>query len=382
MEIRQNDNIQQVGLLIKKFCKIILTDNDFLNHEQAEEYINNLTNNDICVLNSIKEDEDKEIRNIVLIHLINYLQSFQTAKISSPFQFDNKDNFFQYKKHFEHYYASKNNNAPIPYVFVVAFDYIQSTSDHYRIFEQFYNVRSAETNTTVLEAVKKASIEASQEAAQEAAQKAAETVYQNAKDAAQTAADLAVKKLKTDAEKVVRDASNEAQAYVKVASEAAESAMQKAQNAAKNAAAEATKIAIKNEMTNVTKSISESSVTILGIFSGIVLTVVAGLFYSSSVLESVVKTNFFKLMFISSLVGLVCFGLIVVMFRFIEKISGKTENKFFSDKIVISIMTILCAVMIGGLALYIIELNTNDETDEITTEASTCACFEEESTTE
>lgn len=145
--------------------------------------------------------------------------------------------------------------------------------------------------------------------------------------------------------------------------------MEEAKGAAKEAAEEATQNAIESKMTEVTKHISESSVTILGIFSGIVLTVVAGLFYSSSVLESVKEADFFRLMFISALIGLVCFGLIVVMFRFIEKISGKCEGTFLSDGVVKLITIILCIVMCVGFALQFDSTNDkNNKTDVISTD--------------
>lgn len=344
MEAQQNERLKKVEPLIDDFCKIILTDNDCLNHAQAEEYIDNLTDLNKSNLNLIKEDIDENIKNIALIQIISYLQGFQTGNTkvkigSSPFQFDSGDNFFHYRKHFESYYASKNNNAPIPHIYNVVFDYIQETSNHYRIFEQFYAVRSIETSDTILaktkiqaeSAVKSGVQKASEEAAQKAAESVVKTVSENAKAATRKAVD---------------DAANKAQAFAEVASETAKNAMEKAKDAAENAAKTAVDTVISKEMTNITKHISETSVTILGIFAGIVLTVVAGLFYSSSVLKSVNAASLNRLLCVSSLIGLVCLYLIVLMFRFIGKTGEQEKKKFFSDGLVIFISVVLIAIMV------------------------------------
>lgn len=362
METQQNEIIKKVEPLINSFCKIILTDSDCLNHKQAEEHIDSLKDSDKRNLNTIKNDNDKEICSIVLIQIMGYLQGFQTGdakvKVGSPFQFDSGGSFRLYRKHFESYYATQNNNHTIPYVYEVIFDYIQETSDHYRIFEQFYAVRAIETTDAILS---KTQTQA-ENAVKIGVEKAAE-------EAAQKAAESAVRKVNKVTQEVVSKASNKAEAFAQAASESAKNAMKEASAAAKTAAEEETKKVIDLKMTEVTKHISESSVTILGIFSGIVLTVVAGLFYSSSVLESVQNANFYRLMFIAALIGLVCFGLIVVMFRFIEKISGKSEVDFLSDTMVKIITVILCIVMVFGFVLQLTssrDKNNNIEESSIT----------------
>lgn len=370
METQQNEIIKKVEPLINSFCKIILTDSDCLNHKQAEEHIDSLKDSDKRNLNTIKNDNDKEICSIVLIQIMGYLQGFQTGdakvKVGSPFQFDSGGSFRLYRKHFESYYATQNNNHTIPYVYEVIFDYIQETSDHYRIFEQFYAVRAIETTDAILS---KTQTQA-ENAVKIGVEKAAE-------EAAQKAAESAVRRVNKVTQEVVSKASNKAEAFAQAASESAKNAMKEASAAAKTAAEEETKKVIDLKMTEVTKHISESSVTILGIFSGIVLTVVAGLFYSSSVLESVQNANFYRLMFIAALIGLVCFGLIVVMFRFIEKISEKCEGTFLSDGVVKLITIILCIVMCVGFVLQFYSTNDkNNKTDVISTDVY----FEKETT--
>lgn len=352
METQQTDIIKNIAPLIDGFCKIILTDNDCFNYEQAEEYIDKLTDSNKSDLNSVKEDLKKAIQDMALIQIINYLQGFHSATIGSPFQFDSGDSFFQYRKHFEEYYAVKNNNIDIPYVFRVIFDYIKSTSDHYRIFEQFYNVRVVETSDTILAKTQSQA----EEAVKAGVEKATKEATKRVEDAVNNA---------------INEASNKAQAFAEVASESAKTAMEKAKGAAEKAAEEATKNAIELEMNKVTKHISETSVTILGIFSGIVLTVVAGLFYSSSVLENINSANFFRLLTVAALVGLVCFGLIVIMFKFIEQISGKPNNtggsgnnNFFSDITVRIVTGILIVVMLVGFIFQFIFPNETESTSE------------------
>ena len=358
METQQTDIIKNIAPLIDGFCKIILTDNDCFNYEQAEEYIDKLTDSNKSDLNSVKEDLKKAIQDMALIQIINYLQGFHSATIGSPFQFDSGDSFFQYRKHFEEYYAVKNNNIDIPYVFRVIFDYIKSTSDHYRIFEQFYNVRVVETSDTILAKTQSQA----EEAVKAGVEKATKEATKRVEDAVNNA---------------INEASNKAQAFAEVASESAKTAMEKAKGAAEKAAEEATKNAIELEMNKVSKHISETSVTILGIFSGIVLTVVAGLFYSSSVLENVNSANFFRLLAIAALVGLVCFGLIVIMFKFIEQISGKpnntdgSSNNFFSDITVKIVTGILVVVMLVGFIFQFIFPNENKNASENITNQST-----------
>lgn len=79
-------------------------------------------------------------------------------------------------------------------------------------------------------------------------------------------------------------------------------------------------------MAEVSTKASETSVTILGMFSCIVLTVVAGLFYSSSVIANISSDNFIELIAAASIVGLVCIDMISIMFIFIEKNRGSTKT--------------------------------------------------------
>lgn len=93
-----------------------------------------------------------------------------------------------------------------------------------------------------------------------------------------------------------------------------------------NKSLEAIDDTVKTEKESISKKVSETSVTILGMFTGIVLTVVAGLFYSSSVLENINQASASKLILVSSLVGFVCINIIAVMFNYIDKFRNPTRN--------------------------------------------------------
>lgn len=96
----------------------------------------------------------------------------------------------------------------------------------------------------------------------------------------------------------------------------------------------------------VPKKVSENGVTILGIFSGITLAMVGGMFYSAKVLENIASTNALKLICISSIIGFVCLNLFLMMFYFISKLSGK-EIKMYSDRrVLMTNGTLLFAIII------------------------------------
>lgn len=103
---------------------------------------------------------------------------------------------------------------------------------------------------------------------------------------------------------------------------------------------------VDEEINNVPKKVSENGVTILGVFSGIILAMVGGMFYSAKVLESIASVNALKLVCISSVIGFVCLNLFLMMFYFISKLSGK-EIKMYSDRrVLITNGTLLSAIII------------------------------------
>ena len=122
--------MKNINNAIDEFCKIILTENDFIEHELADTYINEL-DNVIAEINKIKDPfKDQSIRTSVLNNVIRYLRIYQDKKIDGglrvlPFSFDNSDNYQKYKEYFEEKYKEKYNNFDIPELFKFSFDYIQ-----------------------------------------------------------------------------------------------------------------------------------------------------------------------------------------------------------------------------------------------------------------
>lgn len=285
---------ESIEILIEIFCKNILTKADFLDYKKANEYIQNLSGNDKTILNQYSEYKYKrQIRSIVQKNIYSYLNTYNESNICPPFSFDSGLNYQNYRDNFTIEYKANNNGAMPPEAFNYAFDFIQEASTNYRLFEHYFKVYNTQIIESldlwaenVLEMTQRKSREVSKEAAKEAA----------------------------------KNASKEAKNQASIAAESAKNAAKKAKDAANKSAKEA----VNSRMTEVTQKVSETSVTILGIFSAIVLTIVAGLFYSSSVLNNINSANFLRLICVSSLVGFVCVNLIFVLFHFIEKI--KTPN--------------------------------------------------------
>lgn len=308
--------------LIVDFCIPILTKKDYLDLNGAVLYVQSLNDEEQRTLHEAgKTEYELKYRAVLQTVIFNYIESFQQDDLAcTPFAFDNGDSYQKYRIEFAEEYSRIKNGADLPVILVYAFGYIDKASETYRMFEKFDSTRRKEidamvdlkTNTALIQLETKA-----ESAAISAAEKAAENAAVQATVTAKYYADQAAKNAETAAKK-------EADA------------------------------AVNDKMSEVSAKISETSVTILGMFSAIVLTMVAGLVYSSSVIENINTADFYKLLCIAALIGLVCFNLIIAMFRFIAKIGGKNKSDkeekthFFSDKITIFINCVLVFVMIFG----------------------------------
>lgn len=315
--------------LISDFCENILTQNDVLDHKSATNYIESLNSSEISLLNS---GDLKEKCSIVRNKLVAYIQSYQAVgdnpEFVSPFEFDSGNNLIRYKEHFEKVYKKLNNQADIPKVFSKAFELIQEMSEHYRVFEQFYIIRSRKADDTLLKRV--------------------EVMAENK---AQQGAETGIKAGVAQAIEEVYEASKEAVEEAKINSVIAAEKADEASQRAAHAAEIAVEFAVEQKMSDITKNISETSVTILGIFAGIVLTVVAGLFYSSSVLDNINSANFCRLISISALIGFVCYSLIALMFRYIERLKYDKDKapRFSRMTTVVSMILLSIMLIFGGL---------------------------------
>lgn len=68
-------------------------------------------------------------------------------------------------------------------------------------------------------------------------------------------------------------------------------------------------------------------ITILGIFASIVLTFVAGLAFSTSVLSNIDKANAYRLVFVMAFIALFFGNILYLLFSFLSKISLSKEKK-------------------------------------------------------
>lgn len=303
-----DENYELIEILIHNFCKIILTKKDNLNVDEAKKYIDSLTLEDITVLNTENPEKNQQIRTIVLKQVAEYISSFfqtPTPSFQRPFEFDSGGTYVSFCKICNEYYQETHQRNTLPTVLSFTLQYIQEMSEHYRIFGHFYEVHSQQTSNQIIEKM------------------------------AKTAEEKANEVIKNVSEKTAKDAVEKS---------------------------------VDEKMEEVTTKISETSVTILGIFSGIVLTVVAGLFYSSSVLENINTANFFRLLAVAALVGLVCYHLLLVMFCFIEKfrkvskddtknnIVGKPSIKVLS----IFISIVLIVIFVVSCVLQFVFPNSGD----------------------
>lgn len=333
---------------VEKLCDFILIDED---HLEVSPEIENFINE---IIKETKEGQkfsgtQSEINNIVQSKIREYLS--KGTSLVKLFAYSGDNGFWKFQINFVYFYIkciARDNNIDIknnlkalgplkdqfPKVFIYVFDCVQYAIDFYN----YYDYLSLKMTQNVIEQATKQAIEEATERATKKARNACEDIL--------------------------------------VEMEFAE---ESAKKAAKKSAGEAVKLAVNDqfiekqlrksidkEIDKVKLRLTENSVTILGIFSGIVLTVVAGLFYSSSVLDNINSANFYKLLSLSAAVGIVCISLITIMFKFISRfnhISEETEDKdkckdkikhklLASDVTFIIVILILLGMLVVGLVSY------------------------------
>ena len=271
---------QNYEAIIHKLCKSILVKEDHLDLKGAEDFINQLTGEDISSLNALNPSELKQtIRSFVQKEITNYISLYEPNDPALPFSFDSNNGagINDYRKAFTDAYKAGYNNAEPPKVFDYAFDCVKEASESYRLFENLFNMRRAEIEERTRQAISSG-------------------VELAAKDAADTASTMA------------RESAAAANAQAELAVATAKSAVNDE---------------INKQMSIVSTKVSETSITILSIFAAIVLTTVAGLLYTSSVIANIKVYNFVEQIAGVAMSGLVCFDLIVAMYFFVEK---KTPN--------------------------------------------------------
>ena len=100
----------------------------------------------------------------------------------------------------------------------------------------------------------------------------------------------------------------------------------------------------------------QETITILGIFSAVVLAFMGGMSFSSSVLESMYLSNVYKVSFICLLIGLVLVNLIYVLFTFIMHINK--DRPFKWNRVIIVLDLILIGFMVVDLVAWAIDIKS------------------------
>lgn len=205
--------------LIVSLCQIVLTRNDSLSKGEAKNYIDHLKDDELKILNETKLSSDQKLKSIVdtIIdtEIMTYIQSYQTSVdnqkpyTGSPFDFDSAGNFSKFITCFTDEFEEKYPDAKIPELISCIFLRIDHYSEQYRMFEQFYVIRSQETSRQILSktkeeakrAVKEGVNSAAEEAAEKAAEKAAEEAAVKAAEEATRLAQQSAIKASVEAEK-------------------------------------------------------------------------------------------------------------------------------------------------------------------------------------
>lgn len=99
----------------------------------------------------------------------------------------------------------------------------------------------------------------------------------------------------------------------------------------------------KEQIEETIKDGQKESITILGIFSSVVLTFVAGVVFSSSILENMHNLSVYKLVFAICSIALVLFNVIFILIKSIFNLN----NKMFSMKKWCHIFNLICIFVIA-----------------------------------
>nr|DAP53455.1 MAG TPA: hypothetical protein [Caudoviricetes sp.] len=97
----------------------------------------------------------------------------------------------------------------------------------------------------------------------------------------------------------------------------------------------------------------EQSISILGIFSAVVLAFMGGLSFSSSVLENFASVSMFRLIITIVLLGFVVFNALFILLRFVLHIVYSDPTKKKTSRGMIALNIALTAILAGTIGAYI-----------------------------
>ncbi|MFV0480466.1 MAG: hypothetical protein ACK5LP_00615, partial [Campylobacteraceae bacterium] len=113
--------------------------------------------------------------------------------------------------------------------------------------------------------------------------------------------------------------------------------------------------------TETEKSLKDQTttfVTILGIFSALVITFMSGLVFSSSIFSNLATAHIYKIGALSALVGIVTLSMLYFLFYFIKSVTSKTQDSKFFSWVFGGIILLLLAVF---LRLVCLEIQREDK---------------------
>lgn len=314
--------------LLSEFCRLVLIDDDAFSDTDLSDMHNYIDGLSVDIIKDLSGFHSDVVKNIAQNEVNEYIARYYDSDgLNEPFCFDSGDSFSEFQSSFNEYFFNKHKSNP-PKAFNIIISIIKQNIEDYRQFSRFYRVNLSFLKYTWLKQVK---TEAAESAVSQAlrAQTEAQTAAETAKKAAENAAQKAAEGAKDSALK---------------AEISAELAANRAEDAAKSA--------ITNMEAQLSAKTAESSVTILGIFAGIVLTVVGGVIYSASALNNVSSSNIFKLVCVTALVGLVCIDIMAIMFYYISKIGKKSGRSILFNVTIIFVNVLLVLIMVLATDLY------------------------------
>lgn len=314
--------MKNLDALVNSFCDLVLIKTDGYDSESFEQYIDDLSTSERGVLKNAfhgKGETKEHIQELINNKILKYLSEFNepnSTVYDTPFVFDSGGNFSELQVMFSDLYKSKTKDK-CPEVFAVIFVTIRHASNNYRLFEQYYNLRKNSIN------------------------------YDFVKDAKTQINQLSQK---------ISDQMKESQNTLNVIQSEANKAKLSADQAAKNAK-KAANDAIDRQIPRLDSRLTEKSVTILGIFSAVVLILNTFLSFADVTMEHFISGNPYRALFSLIIFCFVISNSIILLISMLNKSMNNKRQSTTPKKVFIInnavIITLLVAVFVMWLTGFI-----------------------------
>lgn len=112
------------------------------------------------------------------------------------------------------------------------------------------------------------------------------------------------------------------------------------------------------EIAEKVKNSEKEYISILGIFSAVVLSFNGGMLFSSSVLENISNASIFRITLISLILGLILINVIYLLILFIVNITKMESERIWTyPKFMITINAILCSMVILVCLCWVVDIH-------------------------